>query len=218
MQIVNLSDEPELDRLAGHVGVSLRAHRAARSMSLGDLSRACGLSRTILARIEGGTGNPSLETLWRISRALDIPLGSLLAQDTAPRVRVVRAREGRSLRADSGLQMWLLHAEGREHRSEMYEVLMPEGTDQQTEAHLPGTEEALICISGHAQIGPIGEEADVRTGDVVWFAADRAHRYLALEATRLVGWMLYGAPSGTFGRRVVTGASGGSDHREAIAP
>jgi XRE family transcriptional regulator, regulator of sulfur utilization len=190
-----MSDDPELDRLADHVGVSLRAHRAARSMSLGDLSRACGLSRTILARIEAGAGNPSLETLWRISRALDIPLGSLLEQDTTPRVHVVRAREGRELQADSGLQMWLLHAEGREHRSEMYEILLPKDTDQQTDAHLPGTEEALICISGHARIGPLGEEADVRAGDVIWFAADRPHRYLALKATRLVGWMLYGAGS-----------------------
>jgi transcriptional regulator with XRE-family HTH domain len=190
-----MSDNPELDRLADDVGVSLRAHRTARSMSLGDLSRACGLSRTILARIEGGSGNPSLETLWRISRALDIPLGALLAQDTAPRVHVTRAREGRELRADSGLQMWLLHAEGREHRSEMYEIFLPKDTDQRTGAHLPGTEEALICISGYARIGPLGEETDVRAGDVIWFAADRPHRYLALKATRLIGWMLYGAGS-----------------------
>jgi XRE family transcriptional regulator, regulator of sulfur utilization len=190
-----MSDDPELDRLADHVGVSLRAHRTARSMSLAELARACGLSRTILARIEGGSGNPSLETLWRISRALDLPLGSLLAQDTAPRVHVARARDGRQLQADSGLQMWLLHAEGREHRSEMYEILLPKDTDQQTDAHLPGTEEALICISGRARIGPLGEEADVRAGDVIWFAADRPHRYLALKDTRLVGWMLYGAGS-----------------------
>jgi transcriptional regulator with XRE-family HTH domain len=190
-----MSDTPELDRLADHVGASLRAHRAARSMSLGDLSRACGLSRTILARIEGGKGNPSLETLWRISHALAIPLGTLLAQDSAPRVHVARARDGRQLQADSGLQMWLLHAEGREHRSEMYEILLPKGTDQQTDAHLPGTEETLICISGHARIGPMGEEADVRAGDVIWFAAGRPHRYLALRDTRLVGWMLYGAGS-----------------------
>lgn len=190
-----MSDNPELDRLADHVGVSLRAHRAARSMSLSDLSRACGLSRTILARIEGGTGNPSLETLWRISNALDLPLGALLEQDTAPRVHVARARDGRELQADSGLQMWLLHAERREHRSEMYEILLPKGTDQQTDAHLPGTEEALICISGHARIGPLGEEADVHAGDVIWFAADRPHRYLALMASRLVGWMLYATRS-----------------------
>jgi transcriptional regulator with XRE-family HTH domain len=180
-----------LDRLAGSVGVSLRAHRTARAMSLSELSIACGLSRTILARIEGGTGNPSLETLWRISHALDIPLGALLEPDAAPRVRVARARDGRELLADSGLQMWLLHAEGREHRSEMYELLLPKDTDQRTDAHLPGTEETLLCLHGHARIGPLGEEADVHAGDVIWFAADHPHRYLALDETRLVGLMIY---------------------------
>jgi XRE family transcriptional regulator, regulator of sulfur utilization len=197
LQIVNQSGDDDLGRLAAGIGVAIRAHRSARSMSLGDLSRACGLSRTILARIESGAGNPSIETLWRVSRALSVPLGSLLAEDRAPRVRVVRAREGQALQADSGLQMWLLHAEGRDHRSEMYELALPQGVEQQTDAHLPGSEEFLVCISGHARIGPLGEEVDVRDGDAVWFLADRPHRYEGLAATRLIGWMLYGvsAPS-----------------------
>ena len=194
---MNQSGGAELVRLAAGIGAAIRAHRTAQAMSLGDLSRACGLSRTILAKIENGAGNPSIETLWRVSRALNVPLGSLLAEDRAPRLRVIRARAGKALQADSGLQMWLLHAEGREHRSEMYELALPKGADQQTDAHLPGTEEVLVCITGHARIGPLGEEVDLRDGDTVWFLADRPHRYEGLAATRLIGWMLYGvsAPS-----------------------
>ena len=171
--------------------IEFESHHAAK-LALGDLSRACGLSRTILARIESGAGNPSIETLWRVSRALDVPLGSLLAEDSATRVRVVRAREGRALQADSGLRMWLLHAEGREHRSEMYELALPKGVEQQTDAHLPGTEEFLVCITGHARIRPLGEEVELRHGEAVWFLADRPHRYEGLAAMRLMGWMLYG--------------------------
>ena len=62
-----------------------RRTASAQGMSLGDLARASGLSKTILARIEGGDGNPSVETLWRVSRALRVPLGALLAEDARRR-------------------------------------------------------------------------------------------------------------------------------------
>ena len=47
-----------LEALADRIGRVIRTHRGARGMSLGDLARASGLSKTILARIESGAGNP----------------------------------------------------------------------------------------------------------------------------------------------------------------
>src|SRR3954447_21245457 len=142
------SDDWTASRLATAIGAAMHTHRAERGMSLAELSRASGLSRTILARIESGAGNPSIETLWRVSRALGVPLGALLVEDQGPRVRLIPAREGEPLQADSGMRMWLLHAEKRERRSEMWEMVLEKGVVQETEAHLPGTEELLVCITG----------------------------------------------------------------------
>jgi len=72
-------EDPALDALARRIGAVVHRHRAAQGLSLGELGRAAGLSKTILARIERGDGNPSMETLWRISKALGLPLGALLA-------------------------------------------------------------------------------------------------------------------------------------------
>ena len=76
------------------LGRTLRAHRLAHGSSLTELARASGLSKTILGRIEGGEGNPSIETLWRISQALALPLGALLEDEGRPNARVIRARSG----------------------------------------------------------------------------------------------------------------------------
>src|SRR5690606_19805510 len=111
-----------LPALAGSIGRAVRALRTARSLSLGDLAREAGLSRTILSRIEGGAGNPSIETLWRVARALNVPLGALLGDEQAPRIRAIPARSGKALGADSGMRAWLVHAEGREHRSELFDL------------------------------------------------------------------------------------------------
>ena len=185
------AEPPELDVLAARIGRSVRARRTAKGMSLGDLARASGLSKTILARIEGGSGNPSVETLWRISHALAVPLGTFLTDDAEPRVKVVRARTGDQLHADSGMEAWLVHAEGREHRSELFELSLPAGVEQSTGAHLPGTREVVVCVRGRVRVGPLGEEADLGPGDAVWFAADAPHRYVGLRDARALNWVLY---------------------------
>ena len=187
--------ESDISEVSSRIGAAIRAHRLAQGLTVAEMARACGLSRTILSRIESGAGNPSIETLWRVSRALNVPFGALLAEDDAPRIRHIPARQGESLRADSGMRAWLVHAEGREHRSDLYELELPAGTQQRTGAHLPGTEEVLVCLSGRAWIGVGGDDIDeveIGPGESVWFVADRDHQYIALEDTRLLNLMLYG--------------------------
>src|SRR4051794_37636413 len=172
-------DDHDLEALAGRIGAAVRELRLAQRWSLGDLGRAAGLSKTILARIERGDGNPSVETLWRVSRALRLPLGALLTPSAQPRTRVIPARSGEALRSASGMAAWLLHAEGREHRSEIFDIELPKGIDQRSEPHLAGTEELILCVKGRVSAGPYGEEADLGPGDAVWFHADVPHHYAA---------------------------------------
>src|SRR4051812_48147013 len=95
--------QDDLDALSARIGAAVRELRLAQRWSLGDLGRAAGLSKTILARIERGEGNPSVETLWRVSRALDVPLGLLLQPPTGPRARAIPARSGEPIRSEGGM-------------------------------------------------------------------------------------------------------------------
>ena len=187
--------DDDLDALGGQIGAAVRGLRDARRWSLGELARASGLSKTILAKIERGDGNPSVETLWRVSRALGVPLSALLSPPAQrPRVRAIRARSGEPLAAESGMAAWLLHAAGREHRSEVFDLDLPRGTDQATDAHLPGTEELIFCVKGRVRVGPYEQEVELGPGDAVWFTADVPHHYEALRDTRTLCYMIYPAP------------------------
>ena len=44
--------------------MNLKRLRAARRMSLDEVSRLSGVSKSMLAQIERGEGNPTLSTLW----------------------------------------------------------------------------------------------------------------------------------------------------------
>lgn len=174
-----------------HLGRTIRTHRLAQGSSLTALARAAGLSKTIVGRIESGEGNPSIETLWRVSQALAVPLGALLEDEDRPRTRVIRARSGEQVTGESGMRGWLVHADGRDHRTELFDLDYPAGTEHASDAHLPGTEEVIVCTRGRIRVGPDDEQAELGPGDAMLFAADVPHSYVALRDARVLCWMLY---------------------------
>jgi transcriptional regulator with XRE-family HTH domain len=56
------------------VGNQLRVLREERKMTQGDIEKRSGLMRCYVSRVENGHTVPSLETLERWARALDVPL------------------------------------------------------------------------------------------------------------------------------------------------
>jgi hypothetical protein len=104
---------------------------------------------------------------------------------------VIAARAGQPIRSEGGMDAWLLHAAGREHRSEVFDIDQPRGVDQRTDAHLPGTEELIFCIKGRMRLGPYDQEVEIGPGDAAWFTADVPHHYVALRDTRTLCFMIY---------------------------
>lgn len=189
--------DPSPEELATRVGRLIRGHRAAQGLSQAELATRSELSRTILARIERGEGNPSIGTLWRVARALRLPLGDLLVEAPEPRTRVVRAGEGEAMDDPSGMVGRLVHTDGRERRTELYALELPAAAVRDSPAHLPGVEEVLVITQGAVRAGPAQGTEELGPGDALWFAADVPHTYAATggRAARVLCWMLYG-PSG----------------------
>lgn len=57
---------------------SLVRERQRTGLSLAEIARRAGIAKSTLSQLEAGNGNPSLETLWSLCVALDIPFARLL--------------------------------------------------------------------------------------------------------------------------------------------
>lgn len=57
-------------------------HRKARRLSQEELAESCGLFRTYLSRIEGGTANPTVKVLESLATALGIDIAVLFQEST----------------------------------------------------------------------------------------------------------------------------------------
>ena len=60
------------------VGSVIRSLREAKGLSQGDIERRCGLLRSYISRVEGGYTAPSLATLDKFAKALEVEPYQLL--------------------------------------------------------------------------------------------------------------------------------------------
>lgn len=72
------------------IGKRIRTLREAKGLSQGDIEKRSGLLRSYISRVEGGYTAPSLATLDKFAKALDVEPYQLLfrgpGHPTAPRV------------------------------------------------------------------------------------------------------------------------------------
>ena len=59
------------------IAKSLVRERLRTGLSLAEIARRAGIAKSTLSQLESGNGNPSLETLWSLCVALDIPFARL---------------------------------------------------------------------------------------------------------------------------------------------
>lgn len=183
----------DLEAMTHRLAATLRALREAHGLSIGALAQKTQLSKSTISTIEAGEGNPSLEVLWRLAGALDVPLGTLLGVETRRNSTVIRAGQGALIESPSGVRVRLLVGADRPHRSEELVLDFAPGVDYRAEAHAAGTEEVLFCIEGTLHVGPIGHELTLEAGDAAQFPADSPHRYHAPTGARALLVMKYHA-------------------------
>ncbi len=66
--------------ICSEVAKVLKTQRERRQLSMTALAAKAGLSQQMISYVERGTRNPTLDTLLRITQALDIPLGPIIAK------------------------------------------------------------------------------------------------------------------------------------------
>jgi transcriptional regulator with XRE-family HTH domain len=63
------------------IGERLRALREYRALSQGDMEKRLGVSRFYVSRVENGHTMPTLETLARFARALEVPVFHIVGEE-----------------------------------------------------------------------------------------------------------------------------------------
>ncbi|MBT8225828.1 MAG: helix-turn-helix transcriptional regulator [Dactylosporangium sp.] len=160
----------------------LRRERERAGLSLSELAKRAGIAKSTLSQLEAASTNPSIETLWALGVALDIPFSRLVDPQTTP-TTVIRAGEGTPIASTQAhVTATLLAACPPGARRDVYVVTAEPAEIRMADPHLPGSVEHLIVVSGRLRTGPVGHPVEVGQGDYAMFAGDVPHLYEGLTA------------------------------------
>lgn len=160
---------------------SLRRERERTGLSLSELAKRAGIAKSTLSHLESGVGNPSVETLWALGVALEVPFARLV-DPPAPTVRVIRAGEGPSVASEQANFIGtLLSSCPPSARRDLYVITLEPGAARVADPHIPGTVEHLTVAAGRIRTGPATSPIELGPGDYAGFPGDVPHTYEALE-------------------------------------
>ncbi len=173
------------------VGESLRRLRNERGLSLEKLAQIAGVSRAMLGQIELGQSTPTIKTLWKISRALDVPFSALLSGKQSQGTMLLRAAQTKRLTNEKGTFVSrALFPLGGPRRVEFYELRLARGAEEQAVAHSVGTVETLAINRGQVEVRVRGQTFSLGEGDVLVFEADAPHVYRNLADAESLGYLV----------------------------
>ncbi len=169
-------DTLESSRLDPRLGQEIHDLRKAKSLTLGQLGKATGLSTGFISQIERGQNRPSVTALFKISRALGVSVGWFFpATDTPAHSKIVRHGDRRSIDYDDGIRDELL-TPGLGGKLEMLSCIFAPGSGVDTMYSHQG-DEAGVVVRGALELW-VGEEHYVlNAGDSFAFNSATPHRY-----------------------------------------
>lgn len=169
-----MSTSQRIDTELGLIAPRLRQARQKKDVTLDELSKSTGISKSTLSRLESGQRKPSLELLLPIVAALSVSLDDIV---TSPRIEDPRVQQ-RSTRSDGRLLTPLSQQHGE---PQAYKITIP-ATDRDPVLRTHGGYEWIYVLSGrlrlvlgeHDIVMGAGEAAEFDTRNPHWFGASGA--------------------------------------------
>lgn len=165
-----------VDTLCLSLGAKLIELREQRGWSLSKLANLSTIGKATLSGIEAGKGNPTIETIWRLANALDVPFGLLVDENLSTPHAL----------NNEALYVQLLHRQNGPQRVETYLMELGSKQAREAEAHIEGCQETIVVLQGQVRVGPEKSQRDLSLGQSHEFSADVPHRYQSLSDSATV--------------------------------
>ena len=172
--------------LVNRLGQHLKSLRKDKNLTLVQLAHKSGVSRSLLSQLERGQANPTLGTLWNLSRALGLDMAEIveeietnrpeeasiehLTADSTPHIR----------QAQHGVTLSILNPPTLVEQFEWYKLEIEPGGALISDPHIQGCREHLTILHGQAELTSGQQTQKLQEGDTARYRADLPHKIRCL--------------------------------------
>ena len=166
------------EETGAELGKTIQRLRKAYNLSLGELSENSGVAKSIISQIERNETNPTLSTVVRLSRALDTTVDEVLrSEQQSPFIEHQSKSSVPMLESQDGLcRLAIVGPLSLVDVFQWYDFHAKEKGVLESSPHPPGTVEHLYVVTGELEVTTGGETKLAKTGEVLRYRADVAHK------------------------------------------
>lgn len=159
------------------LGKKIRSLRKELGKSLEDLAKEAGLSIGLLSQIERDITGPSVESLWKIAKALNVSMNYFFDnyEENNP---VVRKNERKQLKLPNSNVTYELLSPNLNRKIEFLIVKIEPGQCNKKELIAHEGEECGYVIKGKLKIKWGDKEYILEEGDSIYFDSTVPHRFI----------------------------------------
>lgn len=170
-----------MSELSDRIAVTLRHERERRDLSVSELARRAGVAKATVSQLENGGGNPSVETLWALASALEIPFADFVDEGVHSPTLIRAGQAGTAVASSASAYIAVLLSASPPHaRRDIYLLSAEPGEPRRSDPHPRGTIEHLVLVSGRGLVGPADDPYELSPGDYLSYAGDAPHVFEAL--------------------------------------
>ncbi|WOV86651.1 XRE family transcriptional regulator [Sporosarcina oncorhynchi] len=172
-------------------GQKIKKLRTEQRLSLKDLSDRSGVSVSMISQIERRNTDPTLTTLYKLCKGLDVSISTLLGTDEQA-LQLVRKDERKTINFPQSNSKYELLTPINEGTIEMIQIhLEPGQEDQQLVEH--AGEECGYVLQGEMTIVLGDDEHILYEGDSIRFKSMTPHRFFNhTDETTISVWAMTG--------------------------
>lgn len=151
--------------------------RKKKGYTLSQLEELSGVSKSMLGQIERGESNPTVKTLWKIAKSLNVSFSFFVEENKQTMSKVSKTDVTPVLEAENMYRVYPLLPYTEKRGFEIYLTEMEAGYQHNSEAHSNGVEEYVMPVDGCLEITAADKRLTAGQGEMIHFKADCEHSY-----------------------------------------
>lgn len=160
------------------IGSNIQRIRKEEGLTLDALAERSGVSKAMLSQIESDKVNPTVLTIWKIARGLEVELDAILKGSWEPvrKFSVTKSADVATLdTVEHGPHIRVYSPLAMAEDLEIYQLTFDPGTALISGAHAARSEEYLTILEGRVRVEAGERSAELAAGDFIVYHCDIDH-------------------------------------------
>jgi transcriptional regulator with XRE-family HTH domain len=156
---------------------NLKRLRQERNLSLGQLAELSGVSKVMLAQIEKGDTNPTINTIWKIANGLKVPYTALIDEREIDAQVIAKKDTAQQISEDQKFRIYCYYSTNQKRNFELFTIELDPESSYTSLGHSEKSFEYILALDGELLLETGNKTYILKPEESICFASATPHTY-----------------------------------------